>query len=101
MDHFIVSSPFIEELSFNKNRIHIRLTQRNGRKSLTTVEGLPGNYAENLLKQSRKLFSCGGKLIKTENGLILSLQGDHRQNLYKLLISEGLYNKDEIFVHGY
>ncbi|XP_048624607.1 phenylalanine--tRNA ligase alpha subunit-like [Brassica napus] len=44
-----------------KEYVHIRVQQRNGRKSLTTVQGLKKEYIYgNILKDLKKEFCCNG-----------------------------------------
>lgn len=58
----------------------IRNQQRNGRKSLTTVEGLARAYdIKKICKALKKEFSCNGTVIQSEElGEIIQLQGDQR-----------------------
>ncbi|KAL0750284.1 hypothetical protein Bca101_032287 [Brassica carinata] len=47
-----------------KEYVHIRVQQRNGRKSLTTVQGLKKEYIYgNILKDLKKEFCCNGTLV--------------------------------------
>lgn len=44
--------------SKNSNYVHIRIQQRNGRKTLTTVQGLPSELDfQKILKAFKKVFS--------------------------------------------
>ncbi|XP_071698976.1 uncharacterized protein [Rutidosis leptorrhynchoides] len=57
----------------SKEYIHIRVQQRNDRKSLTTVPGLRKDYSYNkILKDLKKEFCCNGTLFQcgrhTEEG---------------------------------
>lgn len=57
-----------EKLFFASNQplIHIRYQQRNGRKSLTTIEGLnhylDEHQTEKLLRAFKKEFCCNGQI---------------------------------------
>ncbi|CAN7139906.1 unnamed protein product [Brassica rapa subsp. narinosa] len=47
-----------------KEYVHICVQQRNGRKSLTTVQGLKKEYIySNILKDLKKEFCCNGTLV--------------------------------------
>lgn len=85
-----------------QNYIHIRVQQRNGRKTLTTLQGLPKEYDQKkILKAFKKEFACNGTLVDDEeSGQVIQLQGDQRQKVSAFLIEEGI-NKDELKVHGF
>lgn len=67
--------------------MHIRIQQRNGRKTLTTLQGVPNEYdPKKLLKYFRKEFACNGTLVLDEElGPVIQLQGDHRVKIGKML----------------
>ena len=45
--------------------VHVRVQQRNGRKSLTTVQGLKKDYSYNkILKDLKKEFCCNGTVVQ-------------------------------------
>ncbi|KAG9391695.1 protein translation factor SUI1 [Carpediemonas membranifera] len=87
-----------------KSRIvHVRITQRNARKSVTTIEGLnPKISANKVLRHFKKTFSCNGTIIThDELGEIIQLQGDQRENVSKFLLEEKLVKKTNLKVHGF
>eukprot|EP00250_Pteridium_aquilinum_P000571 c10653_g2_i1 orf=222-476(+) len=48
-----------------KDYVHVRIQQRNGRKSLTTVQGLKKEFNYNkILKDFKKEFCCNGSLVE-------------------------------------
>ena len=48
-----------------KEYVHVRVQQRNGRKSLTTVQGLRKEYSYNkILKDLKKDFCCNGTVVQ-------------------------------------
>merc|ERR1711890_133081 len=48
----------------SQNYIHIRIQQRNGRKTLTTVQGLPKKFDQKkILKVIKKKFACNGTIV--------------------------------------
>ncbi|KAH0935641.1 hypothetical protein HID58_012758, partial [Brassica napus] len=56
-----------------KEYVHIRVQQRNGRKSLTTVQGLKKEYSySKILKDLKKEFCCNGTVVQdSELGQVL------------------------------
>jgi len=83
--------------------IHLRIQQRNGRKTLTTVQGLPKEYdLKRLLKAFKKDFACNGTLVEDEElGMVIQLQGDQRIKVATFLVDEGISQKTNIKVHGF
>ncbi|OCT74259.1 hypothetical protein XELAEV_18033217mg [Xenopus laevis] len=68
--------------------IHIRIQQRNGRKTLTTVQGIADDYdKKKLVKAFKKKFACNGTVIEhPEYGEVIQLQGDQRKNICQFLM---------------
>lgn len=83
--------------------VHIRIQQRNGKKSLTTVQGLRKEYSyEKILKDLKKVFCCNGNVVQDkELGKVIQLQGDQRKNVAHFLVQAGLAKKDQIKIHGF
>lgn len=82
--------------------IHIRLQQRNGRKTLTTVQGLSvPKYEKAVLKKWKKEFSCNGTLIEEKDEIIFQLQGNHCDEIKKFLMKHEMATKSQIKVHGW
>lgn len=52
--------------------IHVRLQQRNGKKVLTTVQGISTDYnLKKILKAFKKEFACNGCIVEhKENHLM-------------------------------
>ncbi|KAH7434626.1 hypothetical protein KP509_06G026700 [Ceratopteris richardii] len=86
-----------------KDYVHVRIQQRNGRKSLTTVQGLKKEYNYNrILKDFKKEFCCNGSLVEDpELGQVIQLQGDQRKNVSQFLVQAGVVKKDHIKIHGF
>ncbi|KAI9769427.1 MAG: putative RNA-binding protein eif1AD [Geoglossum simile] len=63
---------------------------RNGRKTLTTVQGVPKKFDQKkVLKALKKKFACNGTIVKdTEYGEVIQLQGDHRVDVKLFLITD-------------
>ncbi|KAF7580117.1 putative NADH dehydrogenase [Clavispora lusitaniae] len=85
------------------NYIHIRIQQRNGRKTLTTVQGLPVEYdLKKILKVLKKDFACNGNIVKDEElGEVIQLQGDQRVKVSEFLIGQLQLPKKNIKIHGF
>ena len=83
-------------------KIHIRLRQRNARKTVTTVEDLPIDLDLKLiLSHFKKTFSCNGNIITKDDVSIIQLTGDHRNEVSEFLRSQGIATKGNIIIHGY
>ncbi|XP_021755752.1 protein translation factor SUI1 homolog 2-like [Chenopodium quinoa] len=86
-----------------KEYVHIRIQQRNGKKSLTTVQGLKKDFSyEKILKDLKKEFCCNGNVVQDkELGKVIQLQGDQRKKVANFLVQAGLVKKDRIKIHGF
>ncbi|BAT89915.1 hypothetical protein VIGAN_06104400 [Vigna angularis var. angularis] len=87
----------------SKEYVHIRVQQRNGRKSLTTVQGLKKEFSYNkILKDVKKEFCCNGTVVQDpELGQVIQLQGDQRKNVSTFLVQAGIVKKEHIKIHGF
>lgn len=106
--------------------VHIRVQQRTGRKSITTVSGLRELNYKKLLSEIKKRFACNGSIqddkehgpfnISPPNqlttlivstiplitpGTVLQLQGDQRESIQRFLLEENIVTADAIRVHGF
>ncbi|XP_006372949.2 protein translation factor SUI1 homolog isoform X2 [Populus trichocarpa] len=86
-----------------KDYVHVRVQQRNGRKSLTTVQGLKKEYSySKIQKDLKKEFCCNGTVVQDpELGQVIQLQGDQRKNVSTFLIQSGIAKKENIKIHGF
>ncbi|ORZ04351.1 translation initiation factor SUI1 [Absidia repens] len=109
-DNEELNAPFdpfadVEEESSPKttNYLHLRIQQRNGRKTLTTLQGLPKDYdAKKILKVFKKEFACNGTVVEDEElGEVLQLSGDQRLKIAEFLVKEEIAKKANIKVHGF
>ncbi|KAF2759998.1 eukaryotic translation initiation factor SUI1 [Pseudovirgaria hyperparasitica] len=96
-----------EKVHKSQDYIHIRIQQRNGRKTLTTVQGL-NNQKFNfdlIIKHFKKKFACNGTIVpeSSTHKEVIQLQGDQRKNVYEFLTSKDFLNMDAktIKVHGF
>jgi translation initiation factor 1 len=70
--------------------VHIRIQQRNGRKSITTVTGLSKALdLKRIMKAIKKTNGCNGTLLKDEDTRteVLQFQGDQRDPIEKFLLN--------------
>jgi translation initiation factor 1 len=56
--------PFAEKTNgVDNTKIHVRVQQRNGRKSITTVQGLANDLdLKKIAKALKKTFQCNGSV---------------------------------------
>ncbi|SPT20095.1 unnamed protein product [Triticum aestivum] len=83
--------------------VHLRVQQRNGKKTLTTVQGLSAsyNYAK-VLRDLKRELCCNGTVVEDkELGNVIQLQGDHRKRVAGFLAKAGLAKTECIKVHGF
>merc|ERR1719262_533688 len=82
--------------------IHIRNQQRNGKKSLTTIQGIPDKFNyKKILKAFKKNFNCNGSIVEDEEfGNIIQIQGDKRAEVAEFLFFEGIVEREQLKVHG-
>jgi len=96
-------SEFANGNSDAENKIHIRVQQRNGRKTLTTIQGLESKYdLKKIVKACKKEFACNGTVVDhAEYGQVIQLQGDQRTSVNNLLTTVGICKKEQVQVHGF
>ncbi|CED84275.1 Translation initiation factor 1 (eIF-1/SUI1) [Phaffia rhodozyma] len=89
------------------NKVHIRIQQRNGRKTLTTLQGLDKKFdPKKILKAFKKEFACNGTVVEDEEaGQVIQLQGDQRLKIRQFLVESELFTEKEakaqIQIHGH
>jgi translation initiation factor 1 len=92
------------ELHFKNNnkKIHIRIQQRNSRKSITIIEGFDETLdLKKILKYMKKNFNCNGKVFAdTRYGKIIQLQGDQRMISKDFMIDMNIISTENIVIHG-
>lgn len=107
IQNFQSRDPFAESSddvgSGKDDYIHIRIQQRSGRKTLTTVQGIPQQYdLKKIVKACKKEFACNGTVVEhPEYGEVIQLQGDQRTHISSLLKKFELAKEDQIKVHGF
>lgn len=86
-----------------QNKVHIRIQQRNGRKTITTLQGLDEKYDQKkLTKAFKKEFNCNGTVVEDEQyGEVIQLSGDQRNNIQNFLVEVGICKSDCLVIHGF
>jgi len=86
-----------------QNYIHVRIQQRNGRKTLTTVQGLPKEYdPKRILKTLKKDFATNGTIVEDKDlGEVIQLQGDQRVKIFDFIKTELGIDQKNIKIHGF
>ena len=103
MDDF---SNHFNNLNVIKSKIHIRVQQRNGKKSITTIQGLEDDLdLKRICKAMRSAFNCNGNVVvNEEEGDVIQLQGDQRDNVKEWLLAQEIISKNEqdrFVIHGF
>lgn len=105
LDNLNTFDPFAETDGGDdkKSYIHIRIQQRNGRKTLTTIQGLPKEFdPKKILKVAKKEYATNGSIVNdTELGEVIQLQGDQRQKISEFMVNELGIKKTNIKIHGF
>ncbi|BFU25150.1 translation initiation factor, putative [Entamoeba histolytica HM-1:IMSS-B] len=83
--------------------VHFRIQQRNGRKCVTTITGIPERYdADLILKHFKRTFNCNGSLQKSKDGEVeFKLSGDQRKAASNFFLAEGILLPENIKIHGF
>jgi translation initiation factor 1 len=95
----ILKSQADELVQTTSKFIDIRVVQRNGRKTTTTIEGLVIENLQDLLKHWKKKFSCNGSIAKDVENIVI-LSGNQADLVKKFLLDEKLATENKIRVHG-
>ena len=101
-----VLDPFANS-AIGASKIHIRVQQRNGRKCITTLQGLDNDLdIKRIGKAMKKHFNCNGNLIEDpDKGDILQFQGDQRENSRDWLLAQEILTSSEaaerLVTHGF
>lgn len=86
-----------------ENLVHIRIQQRNGHITLTTIQGIPAKYdLKKINRYVKREFSCYGRVKEhPEFDEVLQLQGDQRKNICQWLTRKRLVEPKQLRVHGF
>ena len=85
------------------DKVHLRCQQRNGKKCLTTVQGLSSDLElKKILKAFKKTFNCNGAIVTDQElGEVIQLTGDQRDGIRKYLVEKDITEAENITVHGF
>jgi len=84
--------PQFETPQFN-NKIDIYVKQRNGKKCITMIEGLPED-------KERKMLGCSCSVIGEKDVYILKLSGKDTVNIINYLTNNLDIKREDITIHG-
>lgn len=94
---------FEKNSNFDYQKIHIRKTQRNGRKCMTTIEGLADELDKKKITRAlKRVFKCNGAIVKDKNdnnNEIIQLSGDQRVNVKDFLITQDIEKDEDVLIH--
>lgn len=78
------------------------MQQRNGRKCITTVAGLPGDLdIAKITRALKKTFQCNGSVTQDLEGQeVIQLSGDQRTNVRAFFVDQEVCNEEQIVIHG-
>uniref|UniRef100_A0A6C0JS28 SUI1 domain-containing protein n=1 Tax=viral metagenome TaxID=1070528 RepID=A0A6C0JS28_9ZZZZ len=81
--------------------VHIRIYKRNGKKYVTTVEGLDLEEViiKKFISKCSKKYSCGGSYDKKDK--IVKFSGDFRNNISEFLLENEIVEKQNLHIHGF
>jgi len=99
-----VSSNAVQALKRKaETAVHIRYQQRNGRKGVTTVAGLPStiDFKPLATRMKRKWCTNATVMEDEEMGKVIQIQGDLRHEIGVFVVKEGFVEKAQVKVHGY
>merc|ERR1712080_509658 len=101
-DHFAEANKGVDDVG-QHDVIHIRIQQRNGRKTLTTVQGIDPKFdLKKLVRACKREFACNGTVVEhKEHGEVLQFQGDQRDHIRGFLLKIGLVQVENLKVHGF
>ena len=92
----------IDSLSTINTRVHIRIKQRNGKKSTTSIEHLP-KFVDlgAILREMKRKFNCNGSVQECEDDKFIQLFGDQRIVAKNYLVHHNIIGEQDIVIHGY
>jgi len=94
---------FFDDDIIESPMVHIRIQQRNGRKSITTIQGLEKDLdLKKILKSLKRNFRCNGAVNNNKQyGEVIQLQGDQRDSSKDFLVDHEIVKENRIQIHGF
>jgi translation initiation factor 1 len=85
------------------NKIHVRIQQRTGKKSICLIQGLSTELdLKKILKTWKKTMKCNGTILDDESGdKIIQLQGDQRKAVKDFLLEQQICVPEDLIIHGF
>ena len=82
------------------NKVYIKYIKRNGKKCITTIEGLENDLdIKKITKSLKKIFFCNGSIKKDNNEEdVIQLSGDQRDNVKEFLVDQEIIKKEDIII---
>lgn len=100
----VASSQTTHQATTRTSEVHIRVQQRNGRKCVTTVQGLAEDLDQKkICKFFRKRHNTNGSVVKVKgsDATVIQVQGDQRQAFNAFLTDHNICLDGEIKIHGF
>ena len=95
-------SELMDSVKVESQKVHIRIKQRNGKKSITTIEGLSEDLDKLVIcKDLKKKLHCNGSIQTVDDVVAIQLFGDQRSSAKQFLIDNSIVAESEIIIHGY
>lgn len=88
--------------TINQTTITIHVKKRLANKYFTIVYGLSADKYSNFLKMVKKKFCCNGAVVedKKSGKEILQFNGDHKDNIFDLLVELKYATEEQIKLRG-
>jgi translation initiation factor SUI1 len=82
--------------------VDISIKQRNSKKFITHIANIPDRYdLHKILRYIKKLYKCGGSVLKKDDEEVIQLSGDQRKNAEDFFIRYNVMDKENIKIHGF
>ena len=93
----------LSESTSEGNHVHIRIQQRNARKSITTIQNIKTDTPmKNIARELSRNLHCSAAIKNDKRfGEVIQIQGDVRNEVATFLVQEGISNRKYIHIHGY
>ena len=108
INQIINGSSILDDFQSEDFNIHIKIQQRNGRKSWTFIEGLlhlkqkgkdDDEFMTNIAKKIKHKFNCGASISKPD--YTIKMMGDHREGIKQHILENFQIKEDQIKIHGF
>ena len=85
-----------------ENPVIIQVQKRSGSKYITSIIGMADDLdLKKIMSYFKKTYKCNGFIANDpKNGEVITLTGDQKENVYKFLVSQQIYTKENIQIKG-